>query len=196
MSLSAAMQQLMNGLSCVSYNGGQHSEVLIKEKDKLATLNSVTLTCGNGNWISLETDEGRKCNKIHKSCPVVVMSPLLTISDECQHHRACDSVIVREEDGKLTLLYIDLKSKNPTGYEGQFRSTRQFMRYVIGLLEEFSQHKLTIVDERYIVLHNNKSLLNKTTTVPKKGISKPNSAFKRQSKNGEKIYLKELLGLS
>ena len=125
------------------------------------------------------------------------MSPLLATGVH-DHHRACDSVIVINTNGALTVVYIDLKSGNPIGYTGQFKSTRQFFRYAIGLLDEFHQDKLTIADERYVVFYGGKRpLINKTTTVPKiEKItkSKPDKAYKREVTNPAQLYLKELLG--
>ena len=105
-------------------------------------------------------------------------------------------VLVRRQN-KLTALYIDLKSGNPVGYVGQFKSTRQFVRYALGLLEEFHGHKLSLDEERFVVLHGGKpALLNKTTTVPKSeriGKTMPDRPYKREVTNPARLYLKELL---
>jgi hypothetical protein len=126
------------------------------------------------------------------------MSPLLAI-DGHDHHCACDCVVVVNRGGKqLTVVYIDLKSGNPRGYARQFKSTRQFVHYALALLEEFHQEKLSIVEERYVILYGgNSPLLNKTTTIPKAektGKSKPDEAYKRVVTNPARLYLKELLG--
>lgn len=120
MSLSDAMQQLCHSLTCVSYRGDQHSHILIEEADTLATLKKVTLLAGNGDWFAFEPDKGR--GKLAK------MSELLATGKEFDHHRACDCVVLVFKDNKLHVLYIDLKSSNPIGYAGQFKSVRQFVR--------------------------------------------------------------------
>lgn len=192
-----AMVKLKDSLSCVTYNGAQHTHILIEEANAAAKLKKVTLLAPNGDWFSFDPDSGRKCKRIHRSCNAVVMSPLLAIGNH-DYHRACDYVVVINKSGQLTVLYVDLKSGSSDGYKGQFKSTRQFVRYTLGLLEEFHQGKLSIVDERYVILHGGKAaLLNKTTTIPKIekiGKSKPDAACKREVSNPAQLYLKELLG--
>ncbi len=194
--LLGAMSKLQNLLSCVTYNGAQHTHVQISEADAAATLKKVTLIAKNGDWLSFNPDDGRKCKHIHRSCNAVVMSPLLAV-DGHDHHRACDCVVVVNRNGKLVVVYIDLKSGNPVGYAGQFKSTRQFVRYVLGLLEEFHQEKLIISEERYVILHGGKKpLLNKTPSIPKfqkMGKGKPDAAYKLEVDNSAMLYLNELL---
>lgn len=194
--LANAMVKLKDSLSCITYNGAQHTHIQIDEADAAAKLKKATLIAPSGDWFSFDPDDGRKCKRIHRPCNAVVMSPLLAI-DGHDHHRACDCVVVVNRGGQLTVVYIDLKSGNPVGYAGQFKSTRQFVRYALGLLEEFHQEKLSIVDERYVILYGGKApLLNKTTTIPKAekmGKSKPDAAYKREVSNPARLYLKELL---
>jgi len=194
--LANAMAKLKDLISCITYNGAQHTHIQINESDAAAKLKKITLVAPNDDWFSFDPDEGRKCKRIHQQCNAVVMSPLLAI-DQHDYHRACDCVIVLNRGGELTLLYIDLKSGNPVGYAEQFKSTRQFMRYTLGLLEEFHQEKLEIAEERYVILHGGKSnLVNKTTTiskVKKTGKSKPDKAYKLEVANGALLYLKDLL---
>lgn len=194
--LSNAMLTLKDLLSCITYNGAQYTHILIDETDVKAKLKKVTLIAPNGDWLSFDPDEGRKCKRIHQRCNAVVMSPLLAI-DGHDHHRACDCVVVLNRGGQLTVVYIDLKSDNPDSYSGQFKSTRQFVRYALGLLDEFHREKLEIAEERYVIFHGGKSpLLNKTTSIPKfekMGKSKPDAAYKREVSNPARLYLKELL---
>ncbi|WP_265665584.1 hypothetical protein [Verminephrobacter aporrectodeae] len=187
--LASAMEKLRDSLSCITCDGTQYSHILIKELDNNATLKKVTLLAPQGDWFSFNPDDGRKCK-----CNVV-MSPLLKNDKAYGHHCACDCVVVINRNGKLIVVYIDLKSGNPVGYEKQFRSTRQFMRYALGLLEEFHEEKMSIVDERYVILYGGKrSSLNKTsTTPPKMRQSKPDNAYKREVSNSAKLYLTELL---
>lgn len=196
MALSVWIQKLHDSLSCCTYNGAQHTHILITETDPAAALKHVTLTAPSGDWFSLNPDEGRKCKRIHRGCNAVVMSPLLEINGH-DHHRACDCVVLINRGGQLTALYVDLKSGNPTGYSGQFKSTRQFVRYALGLLEEFHGSNLALTEERFVVLYGGKPpLINKTTTVPKlKKIGKtlPDKAHKREVPQPAKLYLKELL---
>ncbi|HOI66943.1 MAG TPA: hypothetical protein PLD03_10090 [Thiomonas arsenitoxydans] len=189
MALTAELQRLHDSLSCCTSNGAQHTHVLIKETDSLAKLKSVTLSTPAGDWFSFDPDKGR--GKPQQ------MSPLLATGAAHNHHRACDCVVLINRDGQLTALYVDLKSGNPVGYSGQFKSTRQFVRYALGLLKEFHGSKLTLAEERFVVLYGGKpALLNKTTTVPKLeklGKTQPDKPHKREVPQPAMLYLKELL---
>lgn len=196
MALTLDLQRLHDSLSCCTYNGAQHAHILINETDPVAKLKSVKLNAPAGDWFSFDPDGGRKCKRIHQMCNAVVMSPLLTIGGH-DHHRACDCVVFVNRGGKITALYLDLKSGNPVGYEGQFKSTKQFVRYALGLLEEFHGCKFTLAEERFVVLYGGKpALLNKTTTVSKAktiGKTRANEAYKREVSQPAMLYLKELL---
>lgn len=189
MALSAHLQQLHDSLSCCTYNGSQHAHVLIEETDRMAKLKKVTLTAPGGDWFSFNPDTGR--GKPPK------MSPLLAIGAVHNHHRACDCVVIVNHEGKLTALYVDLKSSNPNGYSNQFKSTRQFVRYALSLLEEFHGVKLILGEERFVVLYGGKQApLHKTTTVPKGkkiGKTQPDQPYKREVYQPAELYLKELL---
>lgn len=189
MALTAQLQQLHDSLSCCTYNGAQHTHVLIKETDSGAKLKSVTLTAPVGDWFSFDPDKGRG--------NPAKMSPLLAIGAGHDHHRACDCVVLVNRGKQITALYVDLKSGNPLGYLGQFKSTRQFVRYALGLLEEFYGIQLTLAEERFVVLYGGKpALLNKTTTVPKReklGKMQPDKPYKREVSQPARLYLKELL---
>ncbi len=189
MALTVFLQHLHDLLSCCTYNGAQHSHVLIKETDIAAKLKSVTLVAPAGDWFSFDPDKGRG--------KAAQMSPLLATGATHDHHRACDCVVLINHEGQLTALYIDLKSSHPVGYSCQFKSTRQFVRYALGLLEEFYAAKLTLAEERFVVLHGGKpALLNKTTTVPKTkkiGQTQPDKPYKLEVTEPARLYLKELL---
>lgn len=199
MALSSEMNYLMNSLSCVLHNGAQHTNIQIVEHDSSAKLRKVSLkTSPNGDWFCFCPDEGRKCKHIHGSAKkVIVMSPLLKIAPNLKHHCACDSVLFFKKNEKLIVVYMDLKSGNPTGYENQFKSTRQFVRYLVSLCEEFVNTTISIDEERYVIFYSGDVLpsLRKTTTTPKSNIkqSKPDRAYLRLVKNNDTLYLDELL---
>jgi hypothetical protein len=194
--LSQELDALKDSISCCTFNGAQHSHVMVEENDPAASLRKITLVSSGGNWFSFDPDEGRKCKRIHNASNVVVMSPLLAIPGH-DHHRACDCVVVLCRGTDLSVLYIDLKSENPKGYAGQFKSTRQFVRYAVNLLAEFHGINLHIKDERYVIFYGGKPLLiNKTTTVPKRegmGRTHPDAAYKRRVSNSATLHLKEFL---
>lgn len=189
MTLSSEMSLLRSSLSCCTYRGDQHTDVHIKEHDTSAKLKSITLKAANGDWFSFDPDSGRGRS--------AVMSPLLSTAVGHSHNRACDCVVLVRSGEKLTAIYIDLKSSSPSGYAGQFKSTRQFVRYVLGLLSEFHNCSLVISEERFVVLHTGRpASINKTTTVPKaKNLSQtqPDRPYKREVLTSSSIYLRELL---
>jgi hypothetical protein len=189
MALSQELQALHNSLSCCTYNGAQHTQILIKETDPAAKLKSVTLIAPSGDWFSFDPDKGRG--------KAAQMSPLLAKGATHDHHRACDCVVLINRRGQLIALYLDLKSGNPKGYSGQFKSTRQFVRYVLGLLEEFHGIRFVLAEECYVVLYGGTpASINKTTTVPKVkkiGNTHPDKPYKRKVSQPAKLYLKELL---
>ncbi len=191
MALSADLKRFMDSLSCCTYNGAQHSDVLVQETDALAKLRKVTLHAGSGDWFSFCPDKGRGA--------AALMSPLLASAKVHDHHRACDCVVVVCRGTQLTVLYMDLKSGNPSGYAGQFKSTRQFVRYALGLLVEFYGSPLQLEREQFVVLYGGaKPLpLAKTPTAPKLaklGITRPDQAYKREVPDGANVFLRELLG--
>lgn len=188
MALSHNLGILKSSLSCCIYDGAQHADVLIKECDKLATLTKVTLKIGSGDWFAFSPDQGRGKEAL--------MSPLLARGKMFNHHRACDCVIVMCQDNCLTVVYVDLKSGNPVGYEGQFKSTRQFMRYVLELHNEFQQVGLKLSREEYIILYGGEvqpSIRKKGTARRLERHSCPSNAYKKLVPNGATLYLKEFL---
>lgn len=198
MALSSEMDYLMNSLSCVRFNGEQHTNIQIVESDKSAKLKKVNIKAENGDWFCFSPDEGRKCKHIHQSAKnIVVMSPLLKIDSQLKHHCGCDAVLFFRKNEKLIVIYMDLKSGNPIGYSNQFKSTRQFVRYLVSLHEEFVGTTISIDEERYVIFYGGDVLpsLRKTTTTPKSNIkqSKPDSAYLRLVKNDGTLYLHELL---
>lgn len=185
--LTPELEKLKDSLTCVTYNGAQHTHILIQEADGLASLKKVTLDAKNGNWFSFSPDEGRG--------ELGVLSPLLCTSAVYDHHRACDCVVVIADNKNLKVIYIDLKSGNPTGYAGQFKSTRQFMRYAVGLINEFfNETKLIIKKEHYVIFYGGlQGSIRKRPTVTKKVSTAPDSAHKVAILNESTYSLNKLL---
>lgn len=107
------------------------------------------------------------------------------------------SLSLKKEDG-LTVIYIDLKSGNPIGYSNQFKSTKQFVHYLISLHNEFQGGSLKIKEEYFVIFYKgkNNSSINKTGTTGRKRIkgSSPENAYKRlMQKEKGYLYLKELI---
>jgi len=192
--LSVEMKKLKDSLSCCSYNGSQHSNILIKEDDRSAKdkLEVVKLEAPQGDWFAFSPEKGKKCK-----CNASFMSPLF--STEKNLHRACDHVIVVRNDNQLVVVYVELKSgEKPRGYENQFKSTHQFMHYLLGLLKEFHGIEFDL-SERYVLFHGgfSVSLNKKTTTQKNKRVCEstlPDNPYKRLVYKNGKIYLNEFVG--
>ena len=60
-------------------------------------------------------------------------------------------------NNKVDIYYIDLKSDKPSGYQGQFKSTRCFIYYVQRLLKELLNIDMEIRKERFIIFHTDSS---------------------------------------
>lgn len=139
-------------LSCVGADGAQVSAVWLEEKDPSAKLKKLKLTELEPGMLVLLIDEGRKV-----STPIC-MSPLFNLNGVYDQNRACDAVIVRKSHASgVELFYIDLKSDTASGYEGQFKSTACFMRYICDLCKELCDYSIEVVRERYIVFHTDSS---------------------------------------
>lgn len=52
------LKRFMDSLACCTYNGAQHSDVLVEETDVLAKLRKVRLQVGSGDWFSFCPDRG------------------------------------------------------------------------------------------------------------------------------------------
>ncbi len=189
--MTPALQTLKDMLACITYSGDQHTSAKIKESDPCAQLKTVNILASNGDWFVFAPDKGRG--------RAALMSPLLAVGAGHQHHRACDAVIVVLKNAVLKLIFVDLKSSSPSGYSGQFQSTRQFTRYLLGLLAEFYNHSFASIEEQFLLLHTAKTkkvLLNKKPTLlacANKPSRDPKKPQKELVEDGVSIYMKQLL---
>lgn len=150
MTIIDALTQLM---SCEIVDGRSASEAIIEEHDVITKLTKVTISELKPGIIILKIDAGRKVMQGGRKI-LDCMSPLFNISSSSDHNCACDAVIVHEQsDGDCGIAYIELKSDSPTGYAGQFKSTRCFMRYIAALLHDLFDVPMHIKRERFIVVH-------------------------------------------
>lgn len=180
------INKIGHSLSSCAYYGNSCECVLIEEKASNATLKKIRFRISKGDWLMFFPDQLSQG----------VMSPLLKSSSEFSHHRACDAVLLIKDNDKLNVYYFDLKSGNPSGYSGQFKSTRQFIRYLIGLHNEFHKDDITIRKERFIVFYDSFSLplrKRKTTPIIKIGESAPDNAFKIPCKNDSTLVISNFL---
>lgn len=189
--MNPALQTLKSTLACVTYSGDKHTNAIIKETDRSAELKTVNIRAPNGDWFVFGPDKGRGRSAL--------MSPLLSTGGAHRHHRACDAVIVVLRNSVLRLIFVELKSGSPSGFSGQFQSTRQFARYLLGLLEEFHALSFRSVEERFVLFRTSKAkkvLLNKRPTVfggNRRSSIDPKEPQRELVRDGVTLYLKQLL---
>lgn len=139
-------------------DGSNVAHAQLREDDPSAKLKKLTLTDLDKNILCLIPDQGRKVTSKNRKPVAVCMSPLFSVTGIHDHNRACDGLLLREnENGKCDLVYIELKSDSPSGYEGQFKSTYCFVRYLYELLEQLCDVKMQIGTERFVVFHTDKN---------------------------------------
>src|SRR5258708_3678097 len=129
MTIIKALQEL---LSCKTVNGNTASQAILEESDPSAKLQKITLSELKAGMLIMHIDDGRKvfhgqANK--KKTAAVCMSPLFRRDGAYDHNCGCDAVLLRvpnENDPDCEIFYIELKSDSPSGFAGQFRSTKCF----------------------------------------------------------------------
>ncbi|EIJ42717.1 hypothetical protein BegalDRAFT_1843 [Beggiatoa alba B18LD] len=95
-----------------------------------------------------------------------------------------------QDDGICDFIYIELKSDFPSGYEGQFKSTACFVRYICEVVNELYQVKMQIGQERFVVFHTDKS--NEIPSIRKRGTrAGKESKNKNQPNNPDKHLVKD-----
>ncbi|MDP2363963.1 MAG: hypothetical protein Q8M94_09370 [Ignavibacteria bacterium] len=147
MALIDSLDAIKAILSCVQADGSQVSDALLEEKNE-AKLKKLQISELAPGMLLLATDEGRKRNKA-SAC----MSPLFADDGVFDQNRACDAVLLRKMHCGYEVCYIELKSDAPSGYEGQFKSTQCFIRYLSVLIEKLCGLAMIVNRERFVVFH-------------------------------------------
>lgn len=194
MTIIASVNQLM---SCVLADTSKHSHALIKEDDISAKLKKLTISDLNPNMTVLGLDEGRKVKKGRKKV-MDCLSPLFDQNSGTDHNRACDAVLVWEnQPGKCHIVYIDLKSDQPRNYKGQFQGASCFMRYIQVLLKEFFHQSMAIEFEKFIIFHTDSSngvkTLKKTKSRFQPSTTTPEKPEKRLVHNGITVSCSDII---
>ena len=173
MALTDCMEAIKALLNCVKADGSHVSHVILEEKQE-AKLKKLTISELGHGMLLLDTDEGRK-----RKGSVVCMSPLFSDDGAYNHNCACDAVLLRQHGDEIHACYIEMKSDKPSGYEGQFKSTQCFIRYVADLAETFCGITIKINRERFVVFHTD------SANASRRGI-KPKTRFEPRSANTPK----------
>lgn len=191
--MTPAAIDLQSMLSCVTYTGAAHTNILIKETDPAAKLRLINVQAPLGDWLAFDPDKGRGRPP--------VMSKLLRVGAGLHHHKACDAVfvVIDAVSNSCKLVFIDLKSDAPSGFKEQFQSTYRFTMYMLGLLEEFFGHSFDLIECRFFLLHtgsSRKALLNKRPTLSgwkNRASNDPRNPQMELVNNGQRLYLKQFL---
>lgn len=147
MALINSLDAIKAILSCVQADGAQVSDVILEEQQE-AKLKKLQISELAPGMLLLATDEGRKRDKA-PAC----MSPLFANDGVFDQNRACDAVLLRKMHSGYEVCYIELKSDTPSGYEGQFKSTQCFIRYLSEVAEKLCGFSIKINRERFVVFH-------------------------------------------
>ena len=153
MVLTDGIEALKAILSCVHSDGNSKTDAYIEENNE-AKLKKLCLSELTPGMLLLATDKGRNFdNEGRKLGKHACMSPLFKQDGKFDQNRACDAVLVRKVSAGCELFYIELKSDNPSGFAGQFKSTQAFMSYALNLVNSFCGIRLKIIRERFVVFH-------------------------------------------
>ncbi len=192
--MSPTLRALIELLSCEPTHGGTNSDVLIKEEDKSASLKTIKLSGLTKDMLVFFPDKGGwvivSGKKKH-----IGMSPLFRCDKSVKCNKACDAVvIVADMDDKFKIIYVELKSTDPSGAGQQFRSTKCFIDYLRATLKEFHNITFGISISRYVVLCGKQMPLSKRPTQYKrKPANDPTIPEIRTVVNNQIIQIRELV---
>ena len=176
-----ALQNILNKEKCISI---EDSTISVVETGKQATLKSIHIVSVGQNALALKLDQ----------CGFPGQKVFVT---QHEMHRACDAVAFCLVGNEPFILCFELKSSEPSKDEisSQFRSAHCFLDYLDSLLCTY--HKVNIADwpRRYFLFHDQgKNLLAKSPLFEAADNDVPERALFLPVKNGERMYLRKLLG--
>ena len=188
--LTEDLSHMLQRISCSSFNGKSFTDIIIKEDDEKSTIKSIHIkeieSSSPKDWFSFDPDRGRAGGTISK-----ILSESINQShvvgkaiDNLYHHKACDQIMIINNDGKLHVIYFDLKC-GATGYNYQFKSSQCFVRYLVNICNILGNKSFEIEKERFIVFHAISSLSNKSLSFQ----SQIDSIKKSKPDNPHKIYV-------
>ncbi|TXI37867.1 MAG: hypothetical protein E6Q59_07260 [Nitrosomonas sp.] len=173
--------RILNPSKCVQ---GEDSTLTIVESHRQASLKSINIVSVGQNAFALKLDAcGFPGDKVFN-----VPHPM---------HRACDVVAFCVVGDEPYILCCELKSSEPTHHEAteQFQSAHCFLNYLDSLLMTYHGQTIAHWPRRYFVFHGAaKNPLNKAPLIETPKNDTPERAQILPVQNGEKIYLRKLLG--
>ncbi len=173
--------QIFNPSKCVQ---GEDSTLTVTESHKQASLKSINIVSVGQNAFALKFDAcGFPGSNVFN-----VPHPM---------HRACDAVAFCVVGDEPYILCCELKSSEPSRHEAteQFRSAHCFLNYLDSLLMTYNGQTIAHWPRRYFVFHDAaKNPLNKAPLIEMPENDAPERAQILPVQNGEKIYLRKLIG--
>lgn len=198
--MNPALDLLRQALTCVTARSDQHSHFMIKGAasfmiegaDTQVRLQSLTVTANApGDWFVFCPEDVLTIEK--------VVSPLLATGSEWSHHKVCDAVLVHLREGRLRLVYIELKSGDGRDSVDQLKSSSCFGQYLLAIArrlhgDRFAPH-VQQVEERFITFTgtrpvNRKLTRRKRALIPSNTWDNPKFV---QAPRKRTLYLNQLL---
>lgn len=180
-----AVQNLLNSEKCIF---PLDSAISIVETGKQATLKSISLVSTGQHALALKLDEcGFPGQKV--------------FIEKHEMHRACDAIVFCLVEQEPYILCLEMKSTEPNRVDAakQFKSAVCFLDYLDSLLRTFHGLSLDGWSRRYFLFHNQgKNRLAKPPLLEKNLAANdaPEKALFWPVKNGERMYLRKLVGKS
>jgi hypothetical protein len=137
-----------------------HSCCYIKENTPGAKLTRVEIRGLGVNSLVIYPEKGQGTDKRY--------SPLLRKAPGSHHNKACDAIILCTKNGKHYLVFCELKSGRPSGFNEQFKATSCFTAYLRCLLHDLYDCSSPERKTRHIVFNLRKHACQ---TLDKKPVS-------------------------
>ena len=123
--------------------GKDQATMRLVEKDPSPLgLKEAVVTEIEDKTVAFRPDEDRKIVCSNMRCRRIVpgiTSPLFRTDSASSANQMCDAVLIRvRNDSGLDVALIDLKGNSPSGFEGQFKATACFVRYIVDLINSLS----------------------------------------------------------
>ncbi len=176
-----AIRQLLQPAKIVASSG---SSLIITESGKQATMRSIQLDGVGAHAFFIQHD---KCGFPGNA----------SFAPHGSLHRGCDAIGFCEVDGDPFILFIELKSYEPTlpDVSQQFLAAECFLRYLSILLERYCNcDDILRWPQRYFVFHNQAATpLSKKAIRPDFDNSQPDRPMFLPVNSGAKAYARQLL---
>jgi hypothetical protein len=134
---------------------GPNQSVKLRELGTNATLRSLTIQNLGPNPLVIILEAGQTND--HRYTP--------EFKKRIGCHKACDAVMFFQYSQIDYIVFVELKSSNPKGYQEQFQSSKLFIDYAFSILKELQNHSAVKRKRRNVVFNTAKSAfetLNKT----------------------------------